>query len=180
MWNAQTGEQLLELQHADGVVDLAFHPGSKILGTSSKDGTARLWDVDSGSELGRLPFGDGDDSEVREARFSADGRYFAAIGVGGSFCIWDVDRAGIDKCIFTGGVGLAIAFSPDSRLLATASENVAQVWDVEDGSLRFRVEHVDVLKSANMAHFLWIDDVEFSPDSQYLATATEQRAFGMQ
>ena len=73
--------------------------------------------------------------------------------------------------MFTEGQGLDLAFSPDGARIATASENFAIVWDIASGEPLHRFYHSDLLNDANMAHFLWLNDIAFSPDGQFLATA---------
>jgi roadblock/LC7 domain-containing protein len=61
------------------------------------------------------------------------------------------------------GAVLGVAFSPDGRLLATASEDkTARVWDPATG------EHLRTLTG----HTNWVRGVAFSPDGRLLATAS--------
>jgi tetratricopeptide (TPR) repeat protein len=64
---------------------------------------------------------------------------------------------------------LAVAFSPDGRLLATGRDsNLAGVWDLASGGQLLSVTHKDW-----RAHTVF--DVAFSPDSRWLATASEDK-----
>ena len=56
---------------------------------ASWDQTVRLWETDSGKELGRLGGGPGVDLAV----FSPDGRYLATSG-GGAIRLWELARVG--------------------------------------------------------------------------------------
>ncbi len=77
--------------------------------------------------------------------------------------------------MFTEGQGLHLAFSPDGAMIATASENFAAVWDIASGERLYRFAHLDLLGDAKMAHWLWLNDVAFSPDGHFLATAGRDR-----
>ena len=168
----EDGELAATLVHDGAVTSVAFDATGRYLASSSEDGSARVWEIDSGEEIGRLSFGSGDLAEVQELAFSPDGRFLAAIAEGGRACLWEVSRRTEAGCLFSDGLGLHLAFSPDSSLLATASENFAIVWEVASGERRYRFEHPDLLDEANMAHFLWIDDIAFAPDGRFLATAS--------
>jgi WD40 repeat protein len=60
----------------------------------------------------------------------------------------------------------AVAFSPDSKLLATAHQNnSAQLWDIPSGELRGTL----------MGHIQAVYSVAFSPDGKTLATGADDR-----
>jgi WD40 repeat protein/serine/threonine protein kinase/tetratricopeptide (TPR) repeat protein len=71
LWNAQTGEALLELKgHTDAVSSAAFNPDATRVVTGSLDGTVRVWDERTGTTLVELR---GDSNPVNEVSFSPDG-----------------------------------------------------------------------------------------------------------
>jgi len=45
IWDAATGQQLLEVGHDDAVTSVAFSPDGAWLATGSDDKTARIWRV---------------------------------------------------------------------------------------------------------------------------------------
>jgi WD40 repeat protein len=54
-----------------------------------------------------------------------------------------------------------VAFSPDGRLIASASQDkTVRIWDVRNGKQHAKLDHVD-----------WVGDLAFSPDGQLLASA---------
>ena len=65
---------------------------------------------------------------------------------------------------YGGSDGRGEAFSPDSRLVATAgADGVARVWELQTGSLKLELK----------GHTSSVNDVNFSPDGRYIATAGE-------
>ena len=59
LWNVRTGDRRKLLQgHSNWVVSLAFSADNKRLISGAGDSTARIWDVESGKEVGRIRFPD--------------------------------------------------------------------------------------------------------------------------
>ena len=74
--------------HTQLVWSACWSADGRALLTASKDGTARLWEPSSGTELKTFEWGIG---EIRTAAFSADGLLGAAAGNDGKVVVWDVD-----------------------------------------------------------------------------------------
>jgi WD40 repeat protein len=58
--------------HTVAAFGAAFSPDGKYVLTGGRDGTARLWDVETGEEVRRFT---GHTAEVRDVAFSPDGKY---------------------------------------------------------------------------------------------------------
>lgn len=82
LWNARTGErQRLLKGHSNWVVSLAFSADGSRLISGAGDSTARVWDVQSGCELGRLRFS-GSSSYVEGVGLSPEGDVAFAVAQG--------------------------------------------------------------------------------------------------
>lgn len=55
IWNAKTMEELVKLEgHKDAVFSCAFSHDGKFIVSGSCDKTAKLWNIETGEELGVL------------------------------------------------------------------------------------------------------------------------------
>ena len=97
---------------------------------------------------------------ISEITYSPDGNYLA---VGGSIGIWIYDARSLKALdLFTGHTEsvTSIAFSPDSRTLASSSyDETVRLWDVTTGA------H----KATLTGHTSWVSSIAFSPDGRTLA-----------
>jgi WD40 repeat protein len=67
------------------VYSVTFSPDGKTLATASADGTARLWDVQTGQELRRFV---GHEKGVEDVTFSPDGKTIATVSDDGAARLW--------------------------------------------------------------------------------------------
>jgi WD40 repeat protein len=145
---------------------LAFSPDGKTLASAAWDGTVRLWEVETGKELGTFNYED-----VRMVvAFSPDGKTLA-VG-GGTFRplkLWDLATQKVRTQLETGGYVEDLAFSPDGNTLAAGVENgrvsTVKLWDVAGEKERA------VLKEHNMEGLkAFASALAFRPDGKTLAT----------
>ena len=191
LWDIASGREISRLPHEAAVTSVAFHPAGTYLATGSKDGRIVLFEVATGRpaseraedrKVRSRTFSRGEGgkvieevsestqtAEVREIAFSPDGRHFAAVCTDGGVSLSDVETGAVRHAWFGGVSGLGLAFSRDSKKLATANGDFASVWDVETARQLFKATHAGSSESEG-ALDTWIDDVAFSPDGRYLAT----------
>jgi WD40 repeat protein len=129
-----------------------FSHGGQLVATVSLDGSARLWDGNSGESRGEL----GDESEGLRisdlglpprdqeinAAFSLDDRLLITASLDGAVHIWNVEN-GTKLAVILGHTGLVehIEFSPDgTRLLTASHDGTARLWDI-DGALTTELIH---------------------------------------
>jgi WD40 repeat protein len=137
---------------------------SGVLATASIRAFVRLYDAATLTEQHVLP-DDGDGSEVGLA-WSGDGARLAT-SLRRTVRIWDPVTGQQLRAIAAPGPLLAVALSPDGRLVAGSGEDAKiHFWDTEMGALvrSFRVENA------------WFRGMAFSPDWTRLAIAANDRA----
>ena len=157
--------------HDEAVFTARFSPDSARIVTSSRDGTARIWDVASCEKAADdcqalATLADNEGEGYTSATFSPDGRQVltSSFMPGNAVRLWDVSGAVASlKHTFETG-NMYADFSPDGRLIVTGgsdNNNAAVIWSVSDGSrLRELVGHEQEI---------WT--TVFSPDGRKVATA---------
>ena len=92
LWGASTGEMLRSQTASEGfpvfVPSVAISPDGGYALSGGTDGTVRLWDISSGTELKRLQAHTGSGGTFYVA-FSRDGKYFLSGGADGLLKLWD-------------------------------------------------------------------------------------------
>ncbi|MEU9146708.1 trypsin-like peptidase domain-containing protein [Streptomyces sp. NPDC048349] len=150
--------------HTDTVYSVGFSPDGATLATGSGDGTARLWDVDTGKTRTTLT---GHSEAVLSVAFSPDGATVATAGLDGTARLWDA-KTGKARTQLHGHTATvnSVAFSPDGATLATAGDDgTARLWDAQTGQARSQLTgHTDLVNA-----------LAFSPDGHTLATISSDR-----
>jgi WD40 repeat protein/serine/threonine protein kinase len=157
--------------HTGPCLGVALSADGKLVASSSCDGTARVWDAETGEEL--VTF-EGHVGNVHGVAFSPDARRLATAGADETVRIWDIGvakkpRRVVKDCLVQpGGHGavLSVTFSPDGRRLASTSrDGTVKVFNV--------VGAVELFMLRGFAGP--VNQVAFSPDGRRLATAGGDR-----
>jgi WD40 repeat protein/transcriptional regulator with XRE-family HTH domain len=150
---------VLQLPLDDSAQSLAWSPDGTSVAAASNDGTARIWALDDGQEILRMPMGF--NNVVYQVAFSPDGMQVATSSADGVVRTWQVTKSWQDDGLSHSDSVIAVAFSPDGRYLASSAGTIAHVWDAHTGAELQRLEHPALA---------WA--LHFSPDSRYLATSS--------
>ena len=161
LWDVSTGKEVLNLQdHIDAVFAVTFSPDGKRLASASQDRTVKIWNVATGRRLYTLS--DALDG-LTSVAFSPSGDQLAATGYDKAIYIWrldDEDGHLSQSLIADQDSLLALAWSPDGKIIVTASS---------DGSIRFRNAKLDLIGVIDQQSD-WAEALAISPNGRWLAT----------
>jgi WD40 repeat protein/tRNA A-37 threonylcarbamoyl transferase component Bud32 len=134
-WDVASGKVRATLRaHPGEITCVAFSPDGGTLATASFEGEAKLWDVATLTERALLK---GHSQSISAVAFAPDGRTLVSGSFDGRVKLWNVvtgeelatlnDRSNavrnLAKELEGGVMVLALAFSPDGKLLATADSD---------------------------------------------------------
>ncbi len=167
VWDSPSGHAQRTLgSHYGAVTAVAFAPDGRTLATAGYDGLIRIWDLQTG-EPRRAFAGHG---TVWSIAFSPDGEHLAA-GDDRTIQLWSLGTGSLTRT-FAGHSSFvyAVAFSPDGKSLASASQDsTVRLWDVTAGDRPATVERMEGA----------IHSLAFSPDGTTIACAGEGRTVAL-
>ncbi|MBL9003976.1 MAG: PD40 domain-containing protein [Myxococcales bacterium] len=157
--------QAVLIGHTGPVVSAAFSEDSRRVLSLSQDGTARVWEAESGRPIAVLkPDGLG----IKMAAWGANGQLVLTVHRDNRVRVWQADngRPLVELRGHDGEIDSA-AWSPDGKRIVTASrDRTARVFAAEDGRFLFELKgHQGEVKGA-----------AWSPDGKRIATVCEDRS----
>jgi WD40 repeat protein len=147
--------------HTKAVTDVIHVSGGHRMMTSSWDGSLRVWDLQSGKQVGN-DWRDGGGA-VYAIGLSPDGKKVASGSRDGAVRLWDVDTGKvIAKWVGHTGIALSVCWSRDGGRVVSGAEldGTARVWDVESGKTVLAIE----------TGLYTVYAVVYSPDTTMIAT----------
>lgn len=175
VWQTAHGTLLATLKASRGGFEHAdFSPDQKMIVTTSKEGTSRLWSVVNGRPLhtldgatsvriaalvsGESPNG----NAIETAAFSPDGSVVATADSEGNVRLWDTRNGHSVASAFVHKKLRTIVFSPDGNtIITTGFDEKARLWNARTG------RSIATLSGHRGA----VIEAAFTPDGKIVATA---------
>lgn len=165
VYDSKNGKLLKELEgHTSPVMCVDISPDNKRIVSCSIDKTTRMWNLDSGKQIGE-PLVEG---FVNSVVYSPDGKCIVSGDDDGLVKIWDWEMR---KCLmtFTGHtreVTYAI-FSPDGKhVVSSSGDATIRLWSVDTG----------LCKALMVGHSSSVSSVNFSNDGEKIVSASWDRS----
>lgn len=175
-----TGPILNLVGHRTDVISLAFSPDGKRIASASwdfhmrahregRDDTIRIWDAATGQELACFPA----DTWIRGLVYSPDGVLFAIRCIAGGKHVVRIldtrDGTELTRCVGHTDYVNAMAFSPDSAILATGSnDGTVRLWKTATGRLWKKTRQGGPVM-----------DLAYSPDGHLIASIDASKALNV-
>jgi len=149
--------------YIDRAHNVALVPGGRKIMTCSFDGSIRIWDIESGTQIGDDWGEDKDRAEGYTITLSPNGKTVAIGNIGGTVTLWDVEtRKFIAKWTGHTNFVASLCWSQDGERLVSGSwDGTVRVRDVKSGKTV-----LGVIKTGHKYVYVAI----YSPDTTKIAT----------
>ena len=157
LWDVRSGLLMRGIKHDSWVSKVAWSPdGRMLLVCGGESGIAKFWDVSLAVERGKVEHG----KHVLSAMWSPNGETVAFVVTGQAVQLFDASEFKVRKSFGDPSAETAytVSWSPDSKLLAVATNLGTKIWDVES-------EKVTQTLAGPMTAVAW------APNGKTLATA---------
>ncbi len=113
------------MTHDNSVNTVAFSPDGKYVISGGSDGTARVWETQTGNFIALMTH----DNSVNTVAFSPDGKYVLSGSDDGTARVWETQTGNFIALMTHDNSVNAVAFSPDGKYVLSGSDDgTARVW----------------------------------------------------
>jgi WD40 repeat protein len=161
VWDVASGEELAAVDYGFVATGLAWSPDSTRLAASSADGTLHVWDIATGSPLYVEQLQAAIVPNVQTVVWAPDGVHLATANTDNTVRLWDATSGRQVRVLDSRGPMIGLAWSPDSRFLASWGDTTVRVWEAANGNEAHLLDHPDITI-----------DLAWSPTGTRLATVS--------
>jgi len=184
LWNVESGQIGRTLQgHTQNVWDVKFSPDGNNLASGSFDKTVRIWNVSDGKLLHLL---NKHTEAIVVIAFSTDGKKLVSSSDDGTIKLWSTDNWSLIHSLEVPEHNQAADFSPDNKLLLTGGRDKTTLGEFLQNifgdsrynkgvSMRLWDAQTGQLLQTFSKHSNDVNDVSFSPDGKWVASASSDR-----
>lgn len=160
VWNAETGEQIVNLTYRERVRSFCFSLYGEYLAAGGWNGTINVWNIASGQL--EATFAEYADAKVYPY-FTPEGELIVAAVSRRKVDIWSTGKGEkLDEFEHRGSNYSRVSFSVNGKQLAVESESNIQIWTKGDDANTHTL-------STLYGHISTMDTIVFSPDEKILA-----------
>jgi hypothetical protein len=157
-WDSVTGPKTWRA-HGDCVLSVAFSPDNRLIASTSRDRTIKVWYLGTGQELVTLR---GHAARVNSAVFNAGSTHILSGSDDKTIKVWDLASG---REVFTlrghNDAVYSVAFHPDGRRIASGSfDKTVRLWDLASRS-EMHILH---------GHTGYVYGIAYSPDGRQLVS----------
>ncbi len=159
-------------EYTDTLRRTAISPDGRLVAFSGDAGMVRVWNLEQNTEMVTLR---GYSTAADALQFDPTGTILASADSQRQIILlWSIEADSTQQHLLPGRMPLA--FSPDSRLIATVSENYSVVINQVENILN---DEPDAIVAILSGHFDAITHIAFSPDGQIIATASDDATISL-
>lgn len=157
--NTTLASSIAHMQQNEPVTHVAFSPAGTHVLSDSTDGSAYIWEITTGNQVGKLPHEAGADPPS----FSPDGKYLVSGSTDGTIRVWEVSTGSEVAHMNHDDSVTALVFGWDSKYVVSGSrDGTARVWETATGK-----------EVARMIHDGAVTSVAFSMGGDYVVSGSE-------
>ncbi len=165
IWNLQTRLLVTTIGglfsgHKDKILSLIFTPDSQFIISSSADKSVRMWNLNNKKEVFNYSTYS---NEVLNIKVNKEGQYLATAGKERWIKILDLKTKKLAKSLKINHIVTAIAFSPNSKILASGGfDRTIKLWNWQNKTIFTTL----------LGHSEMISDLAFLPTENYLVSGS--------
>ena len=184
LWDVESGGRIRTLQgHTLNVWDVKFSPDGTTIASGSFDHTIKIWDASGGENIRTLT---GHSQAIVALAFSHNGKILASTSDDRSIKLWNTSDWSLRKTLTVAEHTQAADFSPDDKMLLTAGRDKPMIGEFLQNffgdsklnkgvSMRLWDMYTYKLLQTFSEHANDVNDVSFSPDGKWIASASSDK-----